>query len=424
MTSMSARDLDVVLFGATGFTGALTALHLAQHAEPRARIALAARSRAKLEEVRSGLGHAARDWELVEVDAADPVALRALAARARVIASAVGPYLRYGKEVARACAEEGTHYADLAGEVLFVRWSIDELADRARETGAKIVHACGFDSIPSDLGVLVTAERAAQDGEGTLGEATLFVKSLRGGISGGTIDTGRQQAIVARADPEARRTLNDPHGLSPRRSEEPSSARRPPTGMLGSLRRYIPIERDAETGRWAGPFLMASFNTRVVRLSNTLTGWSYGRDFRYREQTDFGSSPVSPLMAGTMAVGLGGTVAGLSFKPTRMLLDRLLPKPGQGPSEQRRSRGRFWFEIRTTTSTGAKYLTRVGADLDPGYEGAAVMLGQSALCLALDAAELPDRSGVLTPATAMGDVLVERLRVHGFTFEVSRVDGT
>jgi short subunit dehydrogenase-like uncharacterized protein len=166
---------------------------------------------------------------------------------------------------------------------------------------------------------------------------------------------------------------------------------------------------------------MASFNTRIVRLSNTLTGWSYGRGFRYREQTDFGSSPVSPLLAGTMAVGLGGAAAGLSWKPTRMVLDRFLPKPGQGPSAERRAAGRFRFEIRTTTSTGAKYVTKVGADYDPGYDGTAVMFGQSALCLALDGDLLPDRAGVLTPATAMGDVLVDRLRAHGFTFDVERV---
>jgi short subunit dehydrogenase-like uncharacterized protein len=421
MTTQSTRDLDVVLFGATGFVGALTALHLARHADRGARIALAGRSRAKLEEVREGLGHDARHWELVTIDATDGGALRALAARTTVIASTVGPYLRYGEEVVRACAEEGTHYADLTGEVLFVRWSLDEVAEQARETGAKIVHACGFDSIPSDLGVLVTAEQVARDGEGTLGETSLFVRSLRGGISGGTVDSGRQQAIAARADTQARRTINDPHGLSPRRSEEPSSSRRPAPGLLGAVRKYVPIERDPETRRWSGPFLMASFNTRVVRLSNTLTDWSYGRDFRYREQTDFGSSPVSPLMAGAMAVGLGGAVAGLSWKPTRLVLDRLLPKPGEGPSAARRATGRFRFEIRTTTSTGAKYLTKVGADYDPGYEGTAVMLGQSALCLALDGAALPHRSGVLTPATAMGDVLVERLRGHGFTFAVERV---
>jgi short subunit dehydrogenase-like uncharacterized protein len=421
MTSMSGRDLDVVLFGATGFVGALTALHLAAQTEPGVRIALAGRSRSRLENVREGLGPVARHWELVEVDAADAVGLRSLAARTKVIATTVGPYARYGKEVVRACAEEGTHYADLTGEVLFVRWALDEVAERARETGAKIVHACGFDSIPSDLGVLVTAEQAARDGQGMLEETTLFVRSLRGGISGGTIDSGRHQAIAARSDPEARRTLSDPHGLSSRRAEEPSTGRRRTPGVLGHLRRYVPVERDAETGRWTGPFLMASFNTRIVRLSNTLTDWSYGRGFRYREQTDFGSSPVSPLLAGTMAVGLGGVAAGLSWKPTRLVLDRFLPKPGQGPSAERRAAGRFRLEIRTTTSTGAKYVTRVGADYDPGYDGTAVMLGQTALCLALDGDLLPDRAGILTPATAMGDVLVDRLRAHGFTFDAERV---
>lgn len=421
MTSTHDRDLDVVLFGATGFVGALTALHLAQHADPGTRIALAGRSRTKLEDVREGLGPAARHWELVEVDATDGGALATLAARSRVIASTVGPYMIHGKEVVRACADAGTHYADLTGEVLFVRWALDEVAERARETGAKIVHACGFDSIPSDLGVLVTAEQAARDGEGTLGETTLLVKSLRGGISGGTVDSGRQQAIMARRDAQTRRTLADPHALSPRRGDEPSSGRRPATGVLGRLRRYVPIERDAETGRWTGPFLMASFNTRIVRLSNTLTDWAYGRGFRYREQTDFGSSPVSPLLAGTMAVGLGGVAAGLSWTPTRTVLDRLLPKPGQGPSAERRAAGRFRLEIRTTTSTGARYATKVGADYDPGYDGTAVMLGQSALCLALDGEALPPRTGVLTPATAMGGMLVERLRGHGFTFAVERV---
>ncbi len=422
MTSRSSRDLDVVLLGATGFVGALTALHLAEHAHPGVRIALAGRSRAKLEGIREGLGPVARHWPIVEVDVTDGGGLRDLAARTKVIASTVGPYLSYGAEVVRACADEGTDYADLTGEVLFVRWSLDEVAEQARETGARIVHACGFDAIPSDLGVLITAERAAQDGEGTLEETNLFVRSLRGGMSGGTVDSVRQQAITAGRDPAARRTISDPYALSPRRPEEPVPARRPPAGPLGTMRRYLPVERDPGTGRWLGPFLMASFNTRIVRLSNTLTDWSYGRGFRYREQPDFGSSPVSPLLAGAMAVGLGGTVAGLSWKPTRLVLDRFLPRPGEGPSEARRSAGRFRFEIRATTSSGARYVTKVGADYDPGYSGTAVMLGQSALCLALDTDILPARAGVLTPATAMGDVLVERLRGQGFTFEVDRVD--
>lgn len=418
---MTARDLDLVLFGATGFVGALTAAHLAREAGPDVRVALAGRSRDRLEQVRAGLGPEAQRWSLVEVDAADGPGLRALAARASVVASTVGPYAVHGREVLRACAEAGTAYADLTGEVLFVRWSLDEVDALARRTGARIVHACGFDSIPSDLGVLLLAQRAAQDGEGALGETTLVVRSLRGGLSGGTIDSGRQQAIAARADPAARKVLADPYGLSPRRREEPPSGGARTAGLRGRLRRLLPVERDPGTGRWTGPFLMASFNTRVVRLSNALSDWSYGRQLRYREVTDFGAGPVSPLLALGMAVGVGGVVAGLSFRPTRAVLDRVLPKPGAGPSAETRAGGRFRMEIRATTSTGAHYLARVGADYDPGYEGTAVMLGQSALCLLLDRDSTPARSGVLTPATALGGPLVERLRAHGFTFDVDRM---
>lgn len=415
---MTTRELDIVLLGATGFVGALTAQHLAATAGP-ARVALAGRSRSRLQALRAELGEPARTWELVEVDARDGARLRALAARTTVLATTVGPFAVHGREVARACAEKGTDYADLTGEVLFVRWALDEIGARARETGARIVHACGFDSIPSDLGVLITAERAAADGAGTLTQTTLAVTSARGGISGGTIDSARQQAIMAAADPAARRTIADPYALSPRRTEEPSSRRQ--RGALHRVRGLLPIGRDAETGRWTAPFAMAGFNTRIVRLSNTLTDWSYGRDFRYREVTDVGRGPLSPLLAGGTALGLAAGVAGLSFGPTRALLDRVLPRPGTGPSVEQRTAGRFRMEITATSSDGTRYRTIVGAPFDPGYGGTAIMLGQSALCLALDRDRLPARAGVLTPATAMGDVLVERLRAQGFTFEVERV---
>ena len=419
MTAMSPRELDIVLYGATGFVGALTAAHLARHAGPDVRVALAGRSRPKLEALRAELGQDAAQWELVAVDATDAPGLRALAARTRVLGSTVGPYVAYGKEVARACAEEGTHYADLTGEVLFVRWSLDELDAKARETGAAIVHACGFDSIPSDLGVLTTARRVAADGEGTLAATTLLVRSLRGGFSGGTVDSMRQQAITARSAPGARRVLGDPYALSPRRGDEPPSGRRPSSGLAGRLRRLLPIDRDPATGRWTGPFVMASFNTRIVRLSNTLSDWSYGRELRYREVTDFGSGPMSPVMAGGMAVGLGGLVAGLAWTPTRTVIDRFLPKPGEGPGPEAQAAGRFRLEIHATTTTGARYRTRVGADLDPGYGGTAVMFGETVLSLALDS-DVPRRVGVGTPATALGEVLVDRLRAHAFTFDVER----
>ncbi len=411
MTARAEREFDIVLFGATGFVGSLTAAHLAAAAGPEVSIALAGRSLARLTALRAGLGEPASHWGLVEVDATNQGGLRALASRARVLATTVGPYARSGREVVRAAAEAGTHYADLTGEVLFVRWSLDEIAVRARETGARIVHSCGFDSIPSDLGVLLTAQRAAADGQGTLEDTTLVVRTMKGGISGGTVDSFRHQVLTAGNDPAARRVLHDPYALSPRRADEP--AWRP--GRRG------PVARDAATGGWEGPFVMAGYNTRIVRMSNTLSDWSYGRTLAYREVTDFGSGAAAPVLAAGTAIALGALGAGMSWAPSRAVLDRILPKPGEGPGARQRAAGRFRIEVRATTSTGAHYRTAVAADHDPGYGGTAIMLAQSALCLALDGSRLPRRAGVLTPATAMGEALVDRLRAQGFTFGVERV---
>lgn len=176
-------------------------------------------------------------------------------------------------------------------------------------------------------------------------------------------------------------------------------------------------KRDDDLGGWIGPFVMASANTRVVRRSNALQSWAYGRRFRYREVMSFGSGPTGPIKAGAMVAGLGAFVGALGLRPMRGLLDRALPAPGQGPSEQTRRKGFFRIEIHARTSTGARYVCRVAAQGDPGYAATAVMLGETSLCLALDRARLPPRAGVLTPATAMGDALVDRLRVAGQTFE-------
>ena len=407
----SARDLDVVVFGASGFVGRLLAAHLAAAAPEGVRVGLAGRSADRLAAVRSGLPARAADWPVLVADVQDPASLAELAGRARVVATTVGPYQRYGLPLVGACATAGTDYVDLTGEVLFVRQSIDRWHTAAVESGARIVHACGFDSVPSELGVLLCAEQAAAEGAGTLEDTVLHVKSAAGGFSGGTVDSLRMQIDEVAGDPALRRIVEDPYSLSPDRSAEPE---------LGDEQDRLTITKDPELGRWTGSFVMAPFNTRIVRRSNALTGYAYGRRFRYREVMGYGRSPLAPLVAAGVTTGMAVGMAGMSFGPTRALLDRVLPAPGSGPSEQVRERGHFRIEVVARTSTGARFTATVAAKGDPGYTATAVMQGESALCLALDRDRLPDRAGVLTPATALGPALADRLRAQGFEITVRR----
>lgn len=398
-------DLDLVVYGATGFVGALTAAHLAEHAPPGTRIALAGRSREKLAAVRAGLPGAS-DWPLLEADATNPSSLAELARATRVVATTVGPYAKYGLPLVEACARAGTHYADLTGEVLFVREAIDRYDAVARESGARIVHACGFDSIPSDLAVLLLHERAAEDGAGGLRDVRL-IATARGGFSGGTVASIRGQVDTVRHDAAARRLVTDPFALSPDRAAEPSSAQ--PSDF--------PRPARTADGRWTAPFVMSAFNTRIVRRSNALQDWAYGRELRYAEVMGSGRGPLGAVAAAGVSVGLVGFLTAMTLPPTRALLDRMLPGPGTGPSAATRERGWFRMAVDASTHSGARYHAEVRGQGDPGYAATAVMLGESALALALD--RLPDRAGSLTPATALGPVLVERLRAAGHTYEVA-----
>lgn len=403
--------LDVVVYGATGFVGRLVAGHLAQHAPAGVRVGLAGRDRAKLEGVRTGLGASAAEWPLLIADATDDASLDALAAAARVVVSTVGPYARHGLPLVRACAEAGTDYVDLTGEVLFHRESIDRFHETAARTGARIVHSCGFDSVPSDLGVRELFERVAADGAGDLGETTLVVSDLRGGVSGGTVDSLRLQVDAVKHDAAARATVLSPYSLTPDRPAEPDVGRQSDAAVLRAA------DVDPGLGGFLAPFFMGPYNTRVVRRSTALRGHEYGRGFRYRETMAVGSSPLSLVPAAALTAGMGALVAALAFGPTRALLDKALPKPGQGPGERAREAGHFAVDIYTTTSTGARYVARVAAQGDPGYAATAVMLGQSALALALDRDRLPEAAGVLTPSTGIGAPLADRLRASGFTLE-------
>jgi short subunit dehydrogenase-like uncharacterized protein len=408
------RELDVVVFGATGFAGRLVAEYLAGHAPDGTRVGLAGRSRDRLERVRGELGAAAAKWPLIEADSADAESLAALARSARVVATTVGPYRPRGLPLVGACAEAGTHYADLSGEVLFERDSIERYHEVAAGTGARIVHGCGFDSIPSDLGTHLLYETVQADEGGELQDTTLVVTRLRGGFSGGTLSSMVEQLDEVRADPTLRRTAADPYALSPDRAAEPD---------LGRQRDLTRVQRDTALGIWTGPFLMASINTRVVRRSSALLDWAYGRQFRYREVSGYGSGRAGALRAAGVTAALGAMAAGLSNpRIRRLLVGRVLPGPGQGPSEQTRRNGRFRMEIHTRTSAGRHYRARVAAQGDPGYQATAVMMGEAALALALDQERLPGRAGVLTPATALGTVLTDRLRAAGMTFEAARLE--
>jgi short subunit dehydrogenase-like uncharacterized protein len=397
----SQRELDLVLFGATGFTGRLTAEYLAG-VHPTLRWALGGRSRDKLERVRGELGLG--ELPILVGDSLDAAAMLAIARRARVVCTTVGPYGRWGSALVAACAEAGTSYCDLAGETDWVRAMIDAHQARAVATGARIVPSCGFDSIPSDLGVFLLGEHFAAGGR-RLAQARLRVRTMKGAASGGTIASAL--GIAERMhDPAVRRVLADPYALNP-------------DGERSGPDRNEPIQprRDAATGHWLGPFVMAAANTRVVRRSNALLGFPWGRDFRYEEVVDSGPGAKGFAAATTLSAGLVGFLAMTAAAPTRKLVARFVPQPGSGPDQHTREHGRFRIEIDGRGDDGSTARMLVAADRDPGYGATAIMLGQSALCLALDT--LPPRAGFLTPSTAMGAALASRLRAADIRFEVA-----
>ncbi|MCT7660444.1 saccharopine dehydrogenase family protein [Mycobacterium deserti] len=417
---MSAdREFDIVLYGATGFAGKLTAEYLARAASG-ARIALAGRSQDKLLAVRESLGETAASWPLITADAAQPSTLNALAARTRVVVTTVGPYAHYGLPLVAACAAAGTDYADLTGETLFIRESVDQYHKQAIDTGARIVHSCGFDSIPSDLTVFALHRRAEQDGAGQLVDTNLVVRSFAAGISGGTAASMVEVMRAASSDPEARRLMNDPYTLSPDRGAEPELGGQP--DLRWRRGRDIAPELD---GFWVGPFVMAAVNTRIVRRSNALLDYAYGRRLEYGEQMSMGRSAVAPVAAALGAAGNAATMAlGSRYfnRLPRKAVERILPKPGTGPSERTREKGHYTVETYTTTSTGARYRATMSQKGDPGYKATSVLLGESGLALAMDRDRLSDLRGVLTPAAAMGDALMARFPAAGVALETVRLD--
>lgn len=417
--SASQREFDIVLYGATGFVGRLTAEYLAR-AGGDARIALAGRSHDKLLAVRDTLGDKAQSWPVITADASQPSTLNAMAAQTQVVVTTVGPYAKYGLPLVAACAAAGTDYADLTGESLFIRESIDLYHKQAADTGARIVHSCGFDSIPSDLTVFALYRQAQRDNAGELRDTNLVVRSFSGGLSGGTMASMVEVMRSASADVEARRVMNDPYTLTPDRAAEPELGGQP--DLRWRRGREIAPEL---SGYWVGPFVMAAINTRIVRRSNALLDYAYGRRLEYGEQMSVGKSAVAPVKAAMAAAGNAATMAlGSRFfhRVPRRIVDRVMPKPGTGPSERVRERGHYTVETYTSTTTGARYRATMSQQGDPGYKATSVLLGESGLALALDRDRLSELRGVLTPAAAMGDALLARFPAAGVNLETMRLN--
>jgi len=410
----ATRTHDLVLFGATGFTGQLVAEYLLRrYGDTPLKLALAGRNPRKLERVRAELvstHERAAELPLLVADSEDRAALDAIAKDTTALCTTVGPYAKYGAQVVAACVEAGTHYCDLTGEPQFIRRMIDAHHERAQETGAKIVHCCGFDSIPSDLGTMLVQQTAIARHGVPAREVKLAAGETSGGFSGGTLASMFHMMEEVERDRSVLKVLGHPYALNP--EGERSGL---PDGSDQKGMRY-----DEDLGMWTAPFIMAAINTRVVRRSHALQGFPWGRDFRYSEVMTTGTGASGALRAAAITGGLGAFTGLAALKPTRRVLQKRLPQPGEGPSEEARERG--FFVVRLVglgeDADGAGFTVRVTVrgDKDPGYGGTAIMLGESAMTLAVDALE--GGGGVLTPSTAMGDRLLERLRDASMSFEV------
>lgn len=406
---MTSSPYQIIVFGATSFVGQILCRYLWQRhgAEGEVKWAMAGRSRAKLEQVRQQLGEGASAVPLIVADAADEAALRTLCEQTRVVISTVGPYALYGSPLVKVCAETGTDYCDLTGEVPWMAQMIAAHEATAKQTGARIVHTCGFDSVPSDLGVQFLQDAAYRHFNEPCTTIHMRIAKLRGGLSGGTVASMLNMMREMEKDPAVKRVLTNPFVLTPEGR-----------GVRQDDVKFVAYDSEAES--WLAPFVMASINTRVVHRTNALIGARYGKEFRYDEAMMTGRGLAGQLRAVGMASGLAGFLVASSFRPTRNLLERhVVPKPGEGPSPQSQERGYYDLRFRGATAKGQKLVAKVTGDRDPGYGSTAKMLGEAGTCLALDIPKAEFAGGFWTPAALMGERLRKRLIEHaGLTFDV------
>ncbi len=413
-------EFDIVLWGATGFTGRLAAEKLAARTRNRGdlRWAIGGRDRTRLESVRSELRGAAAHIPIITGDSHDVRSMEALATRTRVVCSTVGPYAMYGSELVRACARAGTHYCDLAGEPHWIRKMIDAHEAEAVKTGARIVHACGMDSIPSDVGVFLLQQRAEQLYGKPCSRVKMRVTELRGGFSGGTAASLLHGTGAGRKDPSVMRAMTEPYYLAPAGHPQGPDE---PDDMTS-----VHVEYDQDLQAWTKPFFMGPMNAKIVRRTNAVLGYPYGEDFRYDEARVVADGLSGRIRAKTEAIGYVAFVASAAIPPTRWLLKKyVLPGSGEGPDQETRESGQWKIVLVGRTDDGATVRLLVRGEGDPATDSTSRMLIESALCLAEDAEKIPVGGGSWTPAAAMGDLLSDRLTSYAglsFEFEATATD--
>lgn len=409
--STESREFDVILWGATGFVGRLAAEDLAtRYGGSDIKWAIGGRNRQKLEALRNDLeafgGASMAELPIVVADSREPDALLEIVKRTKVMCTTVGPYARYGSAMVEACATTGTHYCDLTGEAQWIRKMIDRYHDVAKRSGARIVNCCGYDSIPSDVGTYVMQKAAMEKFGKPASRARMVVVAAKGGFSGGTI-ASVLNVMEESADPEVRRVMGNAWSLMP------EGERKGPR-----VNDTEPMRNDKDADMWTAPFLMAPINAKIVRRTNALLAYKYGRDFMYEERMKAGRGIKGAVMATGITLGLGGFVGAVSIGPVRRLLAKtVLPKPGEGPSREAIESGYFISDVIGWVD-GQTVRSRVKGQRDPGYGATATMLVESAICLARG--ELTSEGGILTPMSAMGDTLIDRLQAAGL--EIGVVD--
>jgi len=404
---MAQRRYDIVVWGATGFTGKWVAKHLYDHySSSELKWVIAGRNAEKLNKVRDFIGDNNATIDGLIADSNDDTSLKDMVASTKVVISTVGPYAYYGSLLVKLCAEQGVHYVDLTGEVPWMREMIDSYQDMAKQSGAKIVHSCGFDSVPSDMGTYYTQQQAQQRMGKPLNSLRYQLIKAKGGVSGGTIASMMNIVELAVKDKAIRNLLVNPYSLNP----DPTF-KGPDKGDQMSAKFSKVLEK------WTAPFVMAGINTRIVRRSNALMSFAYGEGFRYSEVMVTGKGASGYASAKALSGGIKTIMLTSITGLGRKFLGLFLPSQGEGPNVDPENPGFYHIQFNGETGDGQRFVTKLLGDGDPGYGSTSKMLAESAVCLALD--ELKTEGGFWTPASALGDAYLERLKDKGgLTFEV------